>query len=473
VLPSPHVVLDRELRFVGMNSAYERAVMRRREEMIGQPMFELFPNSGEAGRRLRASFERVFTTGESDTLAFIHYEIPRPAEKGGGLEDRYWTAVHVPIRGASGEVEFILQNTVDVTELQKLQAAASLPLRATGGGLELLQRAQEAERVNQTLINQSDDFRRLFTQAPGFMAVLTGPEHVYTFANDAYRALVGERQLVGRKVAEALPELVAQGTVETLDHVFATGEPTSLTGRRLVLQGQDGATHERFLDITYQPIFDTGGAITGIFIQGADQTHNVRAAARQKILVDELNHRVKNSLATVQSIAAQTLRTTPDPEAFRTAFEARLMALSNVHNLLTDRSWEGAELGAVLQAELSPYGAGRVSLKGPKVELTAPEALSLAMVSHELATNAAKYGALSTPDGRLEVTWSTTAAETGGSRLHLTWTERGGPQVASPSRDGFGSRLISRTAEHDLGGKAAVRYEPEGLVQTLDVQLTQ
>ncbi|MBX3478951.1 MAG: PAS domain-containing protein [Caulobacter sp.] len=474
------MVLDRELRFVGVNAAYEKAVLRSREELVGQVIFDLFPNEGDAGRRLRASFERVFATGESDTLAYIHYEIPRPADQGGGMEDRYWTAVHVPIRGASGEVEFLLQNTVDVTELQRLQRAASLPIGiapeagAATGGLELLQRAQEAERAHRTLLDQSDDFRRLFAQAPGFMAVLSGPEHLFTFANDAYEALVGGRQVVGRTVAEALPEVVGQGFVDMLDAVYRTGIAASATGRRILLsQGDNSPPLERFLDFTYQPIYSADGAVSGVFVQGADRTESVRAAERQKTLVDELNHRVKNSLATVQSIAAQTFRATPDPAAFRQAFEARLMALSNVQNLLTDASWIGADLAEVLLAELKPHGESRISVSGPPVRLSAPEALSLAMVGHELATNAAKYGALSTGDGKVSVTWDLTVGDrVGERRLRLIWTERGGPTVTAPAREGFGSRLIARTAAHDLGGTSEARFEPEGLVQILDVVLT-
>ncbi|MBI1405758.1 MAG: PAS domain-containing protein [Caulobacter sp.] len=474
------MVLDRDLRFVGVNAAYEKAVLRTREEMIGQLMFELFPNDGDSGRRLRESFDRVFATGEAETLAFIHYEIPRPDDQGGGMEDRYWTAVHVPILGDDGEVEFLLQNTVDVTELQRLQRAASLPIGIApgvgtpAGGLELLQRAQEAERAHRTLLDQSDNFRRLFAQAPGFMAVLTGPDHIFTFANDAYEALVGGRQVIGRTVADALPEVVGQGFVDMLDAVYRTGVAASATGQRVLLSQLGDATPiERFLDFTYQPIYSPDGAVSGVFVQGADRTESVRAAERQKTLVDELNHRVKNSLATVQSIAAQTFRATPDPVAFRDAFEARLMALSNVQNLLTDSSWVGADLGEVLLAELKPHGDSRVSVSGPAVRLTAPEALSLAMVGHELATNAAKCGALSTGDGKVSVTWSLVDGDKSGERrLLLTWTERGGPKVTPPTREGFGSRLIARTAVHDLGGTSEARFEPDGLVQTLDVVLT-
>lgn len=464
VLPSPHNIIDRDFTFVAVNSAYEQATGRSREELIGKGMFEAFPNPGEAGRRLRDSLEKVLNTGEPDTLAFIHYEIPGPD---GRMQDRYWTAVHTPIRDADGRIAFVLQNTVDVTEWQRAQAAAALPLGATLGGATLLQRAQEAERAQVSATQAAEDFRRLFRQAPGFIAVLTGADHRFTFANDAYLKLIGGRQVVGRAMVEALPEVIDQGFVDLLDQVLASGEPTGMTGAPVMLEGPDGQLRQRFVDFTYQPIFDAAGAVGGVFVQGADRTEEVRAAQRQKLLVDELNHRVKNSLATVQSIAAQTLRSTPEPAAFREAFEARILALSKVHNLLTDASWEGADLRQVLAGEMAPHGADRVVLDGPTLKLTAEQALSLALVFHELATNAAKYGALSADGGRVEVRWRRVADR----RLSLTWVERGGPAVSAPTRRGFGSRLIDRTASQDLGGRATVRYAAEGLELDLDLKL--
>ena len=333
-------------------------------------------------------------------------------------------------------------------------------------GTALLQRAQEAERAQVSAVQAGEDFKRLFRQAPGFIAVLTGPEHTFTFANDAYLKLIGGRQAVGRTVAEVLPEVVGQGFVQMLDTVLAHGDPAGMTGAPVMLEDADGEIREHFVDFTYQPIFDAAGAVTGVFVQGADRTEAVRAAERQKLLVDELNHRVKNSLATVQSIAAQTLRSTPDPAAFREAFEARILALSTVHNLLTGASWEGAYLQEVLAGELAPHGEDRVRLEGPAVRLSAQQALSLALVIHELATNAAKYGALSAAGGRVEVAWRLEAG-----RLSLAWVERGGPTVTTPTRRGFGSRLIERTASHELGGRATARYRPEGVEVDLDLKL--
>jgi PAS domain S-box-containing protein len=197
-----------------------------------------------------------------------------------------------------------------------------------------------------------------------------------------------------------------------------------------------------------------------------DITERKHAEMRQKHLLDELNHRVKNTLATVQSLAAQTLRGTGSPEEFRHAFEERIIALSKAHDLLTTRNWQSAELKDVIAQQLAPYAAdaSRLALEGEPVALTPRAALTLSMVFHELATNAAKYGALSAPAGRLAVRWSIERSGEAESsdRVQLTWRESGGPKVAPPARRGFGSRLIERSAS-ELDGEAHLDFDPEGL----------
>jgi diguanylate cyclase len=192
---------------------------------------------------------------------------------------------------------------------------------------------------------------------------------------------------------------------------------------------------------------------------------------RQRVLINELNHRVKNSLATVQSIAAQTARRADDLADFREKFEARLVALSATHNALTTGGWEGASIRTLLCNELSPYDDAQVRLDGEDVALSPAVALSLGLVFHELATNAAKYGALSAEQGCVHVTWQVDGAAKG-RRLSLTWRERGGPMVATPSRRGFGSRLIESSIGGDLGGATHLKFEPEGLEASITVPVS-
>src|SRR5690606_20823530 len=150
-------------------------------------------------------------------------------------------------------------------------------------------------------------------------------------------------------------------------------------------------------------------------------------------------------------------------------FQARLLALSHTHDLLTRSHWEGTDLGDILQHETEAHGVSRVSANGPPVALAPAAALSFGMIFHELATNAAKYGALSAPDGRVLVDWS--VADQTRPRLHLVWREIDGPPVASPDRKGFGSRLIERNVRHDLAGEVELDYATSGMVATFSIPL--
>ena len=470
VLPSPYMIIDRDFRYVEVNAAYCAVLERRREDLIGRNLFEAFPDAGESGRRLRASFQRVLDTGRPDSLPLIPYAIERPASRGGGFEMRYWSAAHVPLPGPDGQVAFIVQNTVDVTELQQLKAMAfgpGGPPPPAPGESDLLQRAREVEAANLSLMRETQDLRDLFMQAPGFMAVLAGQGLRFALVNNAYQQLIGHRQVIGRTIDEALPEVREQGFVELLHGVMDRREP--YIGKALSVKlrrTEDAPLEERFVDFIYQPLLLPDGTVSGVFVEGSDVTDRVLAERQQKLLVDELNHRVKNSLATVQAIASQTLRSTPEPRAFRDAFEARLIALSATHDLLTATSWRGAELRDVLLVELRPYAPNRYVLEGGDVDLAPSEALALGLVVHELATNAAKYGALSEGEGCVEARWS---VEDG--RLSLVWRERGGPPVAPPTRVGFGSRLIERSLAGNLGGSARLDFAPGGLICHIELPL--
>jgi two-component sensor histidine kinase len=195
-----------------------------------------------------------------------------------------------------------------------------------------------------------------------------------------------------------------------------------------------------------------------------------RAAEHQRVLINELNHRVKNTLATVQSISAQTLRTADTKADAREALEMRLLALSRAHDVLTRESWEGADLVEVIEKALEPYqssGESRVHITGPHVRVTPRMSLALAMAMHELATNAVKYGALANKTGTIEVSWELQNGVAPPS-LTLRWIEAGGPPVVAPRRRGFGSRLIERTLAHDLDGQVAITFPPTGVVCTVD-----
>jgi two-component sensor histidine kinase len=217
--------------------------------------------------------------------------------------------------------------------------------------------------------------------------------------------------------------------------------------------------------ISYR-LFPLGDGMGVVF---RDMTDRKRAEEQRDLLIKELEHRVKNTLTTVQSIASQSFRTAGVGHDALRAFDARLIALGNVHGVLTKQSWDAANLRDVVWAALRPHsapGLDRFTVEGPDVQVGPKCAVAFSMAAHELCTNAIKYGALSTEAGRVAIDWN--AAN---ERLHWQWRERGGPPVTVPDRTGFGSRMIERALALQLSGKVTIDYRPSGLVCTIDAPL--
>lgn len=463
--PNPYVLLAPDLTIVTMNEAYLKATMRERDDIIGKSMFEAFPSDpdSESHQALQNSLTRVLKSGERDELALIRYDIALPT---GGYEERYWSATHTPLL-EEGRLAYILQHTVDVTELQRLRtiaAEAGNYVRDTSG---VFQRAHAVQEANQTLSQETQRLRTLFEQAPGFVAVLSGPEHTFQMANAAYRRLVADREIIGKPVIDALPEVAEQGFVALLEQVRTSGEAYVGRGVRVLLESEEGAMEERFLDFIYQPINAAPGSeASGVFVQGHDVTEQRRAEDRQQLLIHELNHRVKNTLSIVQALAMQSFNDRMEPETARNTFDARLNALSAAHNLLTTQNWESAGLLDTIKASIAATtGANvdRVRLHGPDTVVAPQTAVSLAMAIHELCTNAIKYGALSNETGTVGVHWSVRPLEAGLTELEIEWTESGGPPVEPPSRRGFGTRLIERGLSAELRSEVELDFRPTGL----------
>ncbi|WP_374468330.1 sensor histidine kinase [Phenylobacterium sp.] len=192
-----------------------------------------------------------------------------------------------------------------------------------------------------------------------------------------------------------------------------------------------------------------------------------------RLVINELNHRVKNTLAMMQALAAQSFRNADDLAQAQANFTGRVMALSRANDLLTSERWAGASLEEVVRQSLAIYCEGasdRLEVSGAPVQLSSKTALSLCMALHELATNAVKYGAWSSPQGRVVVRWEVDGPKEA-RRLRLTWREQGGPPVVPPARRGFGSRLIERGLAAELGGRVELVFEPQGLVCRVDAPL--
>lgn len=301
--PNAYLLLSTELVLVDVNSAYLLATGRRREELIGRGVFKVFPGLAEVEgvRRLRASFERVLTERRPDSLALLHY--PIVSTTNGAIEDRYWSAANIPILDAQGNVTMILHHTADVTELQRVRQ--QLDTKTKRDSLDSVHedlhkyvfgRAQDVQQTNESLLAERTHLRQLFEQAPGFVCVLRGPEHVFELTNAAYCQLVGRQDLLGKTVREALPDLNGQDIYELLDRVYATGEP--FVGQAVHLSLSEASHHnEVYVDFVYQPITEPGGNVSGIFVQGNDVTlaHQLASDIKYQASHDALTGLVNRS----------------------------------------------------------------------------------------------------------------------------------------------------------------------------------
>ncbi len=288
--------------------------------------------------------------------------------------------------------------------------------------------------------------------------------------NDAMARMYGldrAEDLVGKTLEFPLPSSDPEARAY-LASVIRSGY--SVTGAESV--EQDTAGHPKHFDNSIIAIIEDGQLKRLWGIQ-RDITDRKRAEEQRTLLINELNHRVKNTLATVQSIAAQTLRNAGTAHEAKEALEGRLMALARAHDVLTTENWEGAELKDIVAQALEPYralGEDRLTMKGPELRLSPRIALALSMALQELTTNAVKHGALSNATGRVDIVWDVPRSESG-SRLHLRWQESGGPPVQPPTRQGFGSRLIERSLARELDGNVQITFHPEGVLCTVDAPL--
>jgi two-component sensor histidine kinase len=204
---------------------------------------------------------------------------------------------------------------------------------------------------------------------------------------------------------------------------------------------------------------------------GIDAEERETADNLQKLILEELHHRIKNTLATVSAIASQSLRTATSLEHGQQAIESRLLALGRAHDLLLQARWSSARLAHIVRSAIEPYASkdrAQFSISGPEIQITSGSVIALAMMLNELCTNTTKFGALSVPTGRIEIVWS---IDEKNQRLHLTWTEKDGPPVQAPTRRSFGTRMIE-TLGKQLDGEARLNYDPNGFVYALDVPLS-
>jgi PAS domain S-box-containing protein len=285
------------------------------------------------------------------------------------------------------------------------------------------------------------------------------------FANDSFLQLAGydREEVLGQSFDFLLGRPADPAALSQVEAAFAGSSESNF---EICFRRKDGATF--WAAVFVSPVRDKGDDVVQYFASFVDITQHVQEKDHLRFLLAELNHRTQNTLATVQAIAVQTLRGAADKDVVDT-FEGRILALAKAHSLLGSKHWAAVSLREVIDRILQPFGlndrrVARFSVKGDDVRLQPKAALSLAMVFHELATNAAKYGALRNgAAGKIDIVWRVEPTPAGG-RMRLRWQESGGPPVKPPGRRGFGSRLLERGLARDLDGEVHLSYEPAGLV---------
>jgi len=293
--PYPYLLIDTDFILIGANPAYLRSTGRTADDIVGKYIFDAFPANPSDPEstnlnEVRTSIELAIATRQPHTSALLRYAVPVETPAGTVFDQRYWSAIHTPVFDDGGAVAFVAQNAIDVTDLYRFDAATrkyylKQDARAVPD-VAPMDRPQMHEAMTRILSAERSQLQVLFDQAPGFIAVLQGPDHILEIVNDAYYQLVGYRDVVGKPAFEAMPELAGQGLRELLDGVYGSGKPVVLRERKVALQrSPDAPLENRYVDLLYQPIVGQDGRVTGIFAQGNDVTaaHEATRALSEKI----------------------------------------------------------------------------------------------------------------------------------------------------------------------------------------------
>ena len=362
------------------------------------------------------------------------------------------------IEGLDAGADYYLTKPFSARELVA-QVNANLTLaRVRRDATRDLRASEEALRRRTT------QFETLLNEAPMGVYLVDADFKIQAVNPTAWPVFGDIPDLIGRDFEEIIhilwPDHYANEVVRLFRLTLSTGEP--YVAPEHIEQRRDRAVTEYYeWRINRIPLPEGRYGVVCYF---RDISAHVRARQQRELLINELNHRVKNTLATVQSIAAQTLKGATVSAAVKDALESRLLSMAGAHDVLTQQNWEGADLRNIVEKALSPFMAPRreFDVNGPDIRLLPKSALAIAMAVHELATNAAKYGALSNGSGRISVHWA--IAECDAPHLQIVWTETGGPKVVAPRSKGFGSRLIQRGLAGQLGGEALIDYRETGVI---------
>ena len=430
-LPALIAYVDADQRYRFNNKAYETWLLRPPKDLFGLHLREA------VGEQIYDRVKPFIDTVLSGKRIWHEWWAHFP----GG--SRFVRSEYIPDRREDGSVAGFYVLASDLTDIKQSQAAlaeseARLRLAIDAGRMAIW----EVETATDT-IKASPEMNRLFGLPPG-----------------------------SEPTSDDIRQRYAPGEREKLRHVamaaLSRGDRYAETELQVIWP--DGSRHWLLLRAELQDVENgVPGRTIGVAL---DITDRKRAEEHQQLLINELNHRVKNTLTIVQSIVTQSLRNAITAEEARQAVEGRLLALARAHDVLTRENWDGAYLREVVQRAIEPFQGARdrFEISGADIRLPPRIALAIAMAFQELGTNAAKYGALSNEAGRVAIEWSVLERK-GGPNLKMVWREIDGPPVTPPKRRGFGTRLIERTLAQELNGSVAIDFARTGIVCMIDAPL--
>lgn len=424
---------DRDLRYTWV---YTPGGGEDSTELLGRTDEELLP-AAERDAVIQLK-ESVLQTG-----------VPRDCEVSYVLpEDRTLVALHVePSYGADGAIDGVICAAIDISHIRSLESEQRRLTAELGATLQRYETALRGSNV--TVFTQDQHLR-------------------YTSISNPFLGRSVD-EIVGHTDAEVLPAANRTALVALKRKALEDGEPDDSE-----IHIRDGAV-DRWFDLHIEPLRDPLGDIVGLTCAAVDITERKESEAHLRLLMRELTHRSKNLLAVIQAMARQTARHSGSVNDFLDRFGARLQALATSHDLLVQESWHGASLQSLVQLQLGHYlerADPQIAFEGPAILLKPEAAQGLGLALHELATNAAKYGALSTPAGRVAIRWRRLPASEGHG-VELTWEERGGPGVAPPEHRGFGTLVIERHLARALDTEVELSFPPEGVRCRIVVPLMQ
>jgi signal transduction histidine kinase len=424
VLPSMYLVLTPDFRMVAANRARFEGTLSVPENVIGKNVFDVFPDNpndpnATGVTNLRASLERVLAHRVSDRMAIQRYDIPRPASQGGGFETRYWSPLNMPVLNQAGQVQYIIHQVEDVTDVVRLkerEAETTAFNEQMKREIDERRRVEEKLRASEKFANEErQKFEALFKVSPAAMALLSGPDHIVEKANSGFYALFGGYDLLGKGILDAFPGLRATALQEMLNGVFTTGETRSETELKLLIQRNLQAPPEEiFIDSTCQRISSVSGRPYGVFIHAVDVTDKVIARMLRERFVATLSHDLRTPLSTARMSTQLALRNRDKAEPLEHNLSRIMRSLARADRMIQDlldvnRIKAGQKLSVqatecdlkkiVTESleELSVVHGNRFHLQSPDHVQGYWGCDDLRRVVENLCNNAIKYGAPDSP----------------------------------------------------------------------------